>query len=78
MPREARGVWVATVGNMDWPSRPGLPVDSQKAELRAILDRVQQMRMNLVIFQVRPLPLRLTSPIFLPSRVMLLRSNGEL
>lgn len=55
MPREARGVWVATVGNMDWPSRPGLPVDSQKAELRAILDRVQQMRMNLVIFQVRPM-----------------------
>ncbi len=54
MPREARGVWVATVGNMDWPSRRGLPADSQKAELRAILDRVKEMRMNLVIFQVRP------------------------
>jgi uncharacterized lipoprotein YddW (UPF0748 family) len=54
MPREARGVWVATVGNMDWPSRRGLPTDSQKAELRAILDRVKQLRMNLVIFQVRP------------------------
>jgi uncharacterized lipoprotein YddW (UPF0748 family) len=54
MPREARGVWIATVGNMDWPSRRGLPTDSQKAELRAILDRVQQLNMNLVIFQVRP------------------------
>jgi uncharacterized lipoprotein YddW (UPF0748 family) len=53
MPREARGVWVATVGNMDWPSRRGLPVDSQKAELIRILDRVRELRMNLVIFQVR-------------------------
>src|SRR5688572_30204683 len=54
MPREARGVWVATVGNMDWPSRRGLPTDSQKAELRAILDRVKELNINLVIFQVRP------------------------
>ena len=54
MPREARGVWIATVGNMDWPSRRGLPTDSQKAELRAILDRVKELNMNLVIFQVRP------------------------
>jgi uncharacterized lipoprotein YddW (UPF0748 family) len=54
MTREARGVWIATVGNMDWPSRRGLPTDSQKAELRAILDRVKEMNMNLVIFQVRP------------------------
>jgi uncharacterized lipoprotein YddW (UPF0748 family) len=54
MPREARGVWVASVSNMDWPSRPGLPTDSQQAELRAILDHVKQLRMNLVILQVRP------------------------
>ncbi len=54
MPREARGVWVASVGNMDWPSRRGLPTDSQKAELLRILDRAQQLRMNLVILQVRP------------------------
>ena len=53
MPREARGVWIATVGNMDWPSRRGLPTDSQQAELRAILDRVKALNMNLVIFQVR-------------------------
>lgn len=53
MPREARGVWVASVGNMDWPSRRDLPVDSQKAELIRILDRVQELRMNLVILQVR-------------------------
>ena len=31
--REFRGVWVAAVANIDWPSRPALPVDSQKLEL---------------------------------------------
>jgi uncharacterized lipoprotein YddW (UPF0748 family) len=52
--REFRGVWVATVGNMDWPSRPGLPSDSAKIELLAILDHAAQTGLNAVIFQVRP------------------------
>ena len=38
LPREFRGVWIATVDNIDWPSKPGLPVDSQKAELLSLLD----------------------------------------
>ena len=52
--REFRGVWVAGVGNIDWPSRPALPVDSQKAELIRILDRSQQLGLNVVILHVRP------------------------
>lgn len=52
--REFRAVWIATVANMDWPSRPGLPVEEQKEELRALLDRARQLRLNAVIFQVRP------------------------
>ena len=52
--REFRGAWVATVGNSDWPSKPGLPVTEQKAELIAILNRAVQMRLNVVVFQVRP------------------------
>ena len=28
--REFRGVWIATVENIDWPSKPGLPADQQK------------------------------------------------
>ncbi len=52
--REMRGVWVATVANIDWPSRPGLPVEEQQAEAVAILDRVEAMRMNTVVLQVRP------------------------
>jgi uncharacterized lipoprotein YddW (UPF0748 family) len=54
IPREFRGVWVAAVSNMDWPSRPGLPVDRQKAELVAMLDRAQRLGLNAVLLQVRP------------------------
>ena len=54
MAREMRGVWVATVANIDWPSRPGLPVEEQQAEAVAILDRVAALRMNTVVLQVRP------------------------
>jgi uncharacterized lipoprotein YddW (UPF0748 family) len=52
--RELRGVWVATVANIDWPSRPGLPTDSARAELLAIFDRAEALHLNAVIFQVRP------------------------
>ncbi|HVR44010.1 MAG TPA: family 10 glycosylhydrolase, partial [Thermoanaerobaculia bacterium] len=52
--REFRGVWVATVKNIDWPSRPGLPAEQQQRELFAILDRAKELNFNAVIFQVRP------------------------
>jgi uncharacterized lipoprotein YddW (UPF0748 family) len=54
-PREFRGVWVATVSNIDWPSRPGLPTAVQQKELLAILDRAVELRLNAVILQVRPM-----------------------
>ena len=52
--REMRAVWIATVDNIDWPSKPGLSVDEQKKELIAHLDQHKKNGMNTVIFQVRP------------------------
>lgn len=52
--REFRGVWVASVKNIDWPSQPGLSTAQQKNELLAILDRAAQLRFNAVLLQVRP------------------------
>jgi uncharacterized lipoprotein YddW (UPF0748 family) len=52
--REFRAAWVATVANIDWPSKPGLPVEQQKAELIAILDHAAKLHLNAVILQVRP------------------------
>lgn len=53
VPREFRAMWIATVGNIDWPSKPGLPVERQQAELRALLDTAKRLNLNAVIFQVR-------------------------
>jgi uncharacterized lipoprotein YddW (UPF0748 family) len=42
------------VANIDWPSKPGLPPAQQRRELIRILDVSQQLRLNALIFQVRP------------------------
>ena len=52
--REFRGVWIATVVNIDWPSDVHLSVDQQKKELLAILDADQRAGINAIILQVRP------------------------
>ena len=52
--REFRGAWVATVYNLDWPSQPGLPAATQKAQLRALLDRAAELKLNAILLQVRP------------------------
>ncbi|HEY9522073.1 MAG TPA: family 10 glycosylhydrolase, partial [Thermopolyspora sp.] len=52
--RQLRGVWIATVRNLDWPSKPGLTQAQQKAEYTKILDSAVQRRLNAVFVQVRP------------------------
>jgi uncharacterized lipoprotein YddW (UPF0748 family) len=52
--REFRGVWVATVANMDWPSKAGLSTWDQQRELLTILDRATSLGLNAIIFHVRP------------------------
>ena len=52
--REFRAAWVATVDNIDWPSRKGLPTDQARAELDAIVERAAQLGLNALVFQVRP------------------------
>ncbi len=51
---EFRGVWAASVINIDWPSSPNLGTNQQKAELIGILNRMQQLNLNALILQIRP------------------------
>ncbi|HEX9955686.1 MAG TPA: family 10 glycosylhydrolase, partial [Fibrella sp.] len=51
--REFRAVWIATVDNIDWPSRKGLPVADQQREFLELLDMSQQTGLNAVVVQVR-------------------------
>src|SRR5688572_22724011 len=52
--REFRAAWVATVDNINWPSKPGLSTADQQAEALALLDFLKDHHFNAVIFQVRP------------------------
>ncbi len=54
MMREFRAAWIATVDNIDWPSRPGLSAYEQKAEAIELLDFLKNNQFNAVILQVRP------------------------
>ena len=41
---EFRAVWIATVENIDWPSKKGLPAEQQKAEFIRLLNLHQRKR----------------------------------
>ena len=61
---EFRAVWVATVNNIDWPSKPGLSTAEQQKEVIDILNEQQQLGMNAIILQIRP-----TADAFYPSKL---------
>ena len=50
-----RGVWVSTVANIDFPSKPGVSVDQMKREADTYLDTAKALGFNAVIFQTRPM-----------------------
>ncbi len=51
--REFRGMWIATVANIDWPSAAGLAPTQQQFEMRQLLDVAQGRGLNAVVLQVR-------------------------
>lgn len=51
---EWRAVWIATVNNIDWPSKPGLSSQQQQKELIDYLDLFKSLNINAVVLQVRP------------------------
>ncbi len=66
MPREFRAAWVTPIydrGFRDWPSKPGLSPDAQRAELIALLDDAAAIGLNAVILHVR-----LASDAFYPTK----------
>jgi len=53
-PRQLRGMWLTTVYNIDWPSRPGLDAETVKAEYRGWLDLAQRLNHNAIFVHIRP------------------------
>lgn len=52
--REFRAAWIATVANINWPSKAGLSTAEQQKEAIALLDFLQKHNYNAVVFQARP------------------------
>jgi len=59
--RELRSTWISTVLNLDWPSSDARKIEDDqerikesKQELITILDKIVEMNMNAVFFQVSP------------------------
>lgn len=72
-----RGVWIATVANIDWPSRTGLTVAAQQAELTDLLTRAQAAGLNAVMFHVRPASDAVYSSSIEPWAAMLTGTQGQ-
>ena len=51
---EMRAAWVATVANIDWPKRNCFDTDSQKMQMIEILDSLESLKFNAIVFQIRP------------------------
>ena len=74
---EFRATWFATVTNIDWPTATNLTVDQQKAELRAILDKLQAGNINAVCLQVRSQSDALYKSSYEPWAVALTGTRGK-
>lgn len=60
---ELRATWVASVLNIDWPSKPGLSIAQQKSEFINYLEEQKRMGMNAIVMQIKP-----TADAFYPSK----------
>jgi uncharacterized lipoprotein YddW (UPF0748 family) len=49
-----RGVYIATVSNINYPSKQGLDADELARELDVIIENVKKANLNAIFFQVRP------------------------
>ncbi len=50
-----RAAWIATVANIDWPQPETIgQSETQQAQMITLLDSLQALGMNAIIFQVRP------------------------
>lgn len=52
--REFRAAWIATVANINWPTKNTLTTQQQKDEAIQLLDLLKDANFNAVIFQARP------------------------
>src|SRR5690554_1436658 len=75
--REFRGAWIASVANINWPSKKGLSTEQQKTEAIHILDVLKENNFNAIILQVRPSADALYDSPYEPWSVFLTGTQGD-
>ena len=75
--REFRGMWIASVANIDFPSATNLTADQQRAEIIKLLDLAQELKMNAVVFQARSMGDALYESEIEPSSYFLTGEMGK-
>ena len=74
---ELRGVWVASVLNINFPSKPGLSASQLKAELDEIVKNSKEANLNAIFFQVRPTGDALYDSEYFPTSKYLTGKQGN-
>lgn len=77
-PREFRAAWVATVANIDWPSKRATTTEAQKAEAIDIIEKSRSLGLNALIFQVRPAADALYASVLEPWSEYLTGEQGKM
>ena len=73
-----RGAWIATVANIDWPSAEAVGyTDLQQEEMIWLLDSLQAIGINAIVFQVRPTADALYKSEYEPSSHWLTGTQGD-
>lgn len=76
LPQEIRGVWVATVFNIDFPSKSGLDAETLKRELDDIVNTTADAGLNAIFLQVRPTCDALYNSKIFPTSKWLVKQPG--
>ncbi len=52
--KEMRAVWVSSAYCLDFPTKPDMPEKEQRAQIDEIVDKISQLGLNTIFFQVHP------------------------
>jgi len=74
---ELRGVWIATVFNINFPSKPGISADQMKTEIDDIIENCKEANLNAIFFQVRPTGDALYDSAIFPTSKYLTGKQGD-
>ena len=74
---EMRGVWIATLCNINFPSGQGLSSDALRAELDDIAETAASLGLNTIFFQVRPTADALYPSSIFPTSAYLTGKQGD-